>query len=135
MPHSTSDELLFFDHAKRMLENRETYDEFLKLLSLFSKDIIDTKTLIESAQPFLGDGELMVELKNLMGWNDTFDNIEYGPPGSIRTAPPEAMSALPADDGGGPSYRRLPDSVSRLTRNVQGLPNLDSGKDTGMLWT
>lgn len=84
----------------------------MKLLSLFSKDIIDTKTLIERTRAFLGDGELMAEFKDLMGWDERRENVEYGPPGSIRTGPPEALSALPADDGEGPSYRRLPDSVS-----------------------
>ena len=102
---------MFFERAKKSLENRETYDEFLKLLNLYSTDIIDTRTMIEMAQIFLGDGELMAELKHLMKWDERLDNPVYGPPGSIRTGPPEAMSALPADDGEGPSYRRLPDSV------------------------
>lgn len=108
---TSPDKLLFFDRAKKALENREIYEEFLKLLSLFSKDVIDSKTLIEHAQVFLGDGDLMVEFKELIGW-DAERGIENGPPGSIRTGPPEALSALPVDDGEGPSYRRLPDSVS-----------------------
>lgn len=106
------DELLFFDRAKKALESRETYDEFLKLLTLFSKDIIDMKMLIERAQSFLGSGDLLTQFKDLMGWDDRIGSKEHGPPGSIRTGPPEALSALPTDDGQGPSYRRLPDSVS-----------------------
>ncbi|KAF8971663.1 hypothetical protein BDZ97DRAFT_1135733 [Flammula alnicola] len=105
--------LLFFDRAKKSLENREVYEEFLKLLNLFSKEIIDVQTLVERTRVFLGDGELMAEFKDLMGWDDR-DKLEKGPPGSIRTGPPELPLALPVDDGEGPSYRRLPPSETRL---------------------
>ncbi|KAJ7146324.1 hypothetical protein C8R44DRAFT_973143 [Mycena epipterygia] len=112
---TSADKLLFFDRAKKTLENRQMYEDFLKLLSLFSKEVIDMKTLIERTRDaFLGDGELMGEFKELVGWDESADSVEKGPPGSIRTGPPEALSALPADDGEGPSYRRLPDSESRL---------------------
>ncbi|KAH7914733.1 hypothetical protein BJ138DRAFT_1170371 [Hygrophoropsis aurantiaca] len=112
--HTTPDELIFFDRAKKTLESRETYDEFLRLMSLYSKDIIDAKTLIKMAQVFLGDGDLLSQFKDVVGIDEKKDNVEYGPPGSIRTGPPEALSALPADDGEGPSYRRLPDSEIHL---------------------
>lgn len=118
MTATTPDKLLFFDRAKKSLENLEIYEEFLKLLSVFSRDIIDIKTLIERARAFLGDGDLMAEFKDLVGWDTRLDNVENGPPGSIRTGPPEALSALPADDGQGPSYRKLPDSVSCSHRNI-----------------
>ncbi|KAF8899118.1 hypothetical protein BD779DRAFT_61530 [Infundibulicybe gibba] len=111
---TSPDKLYFFDRAKKSLENREIYEDFLKLLSLFSKEIIDVKNLIERSRVFLGDGELMTDFKELVGWDDRQENIENGPPGSIRTGPPEALSALPADDGEGPSYRRLPDSEIHL---------------------
>ncbi|PPQ77023.1 hypothetical protein CVT25_014839 [Psilocybe cyanescens] len=104
--------LLFFDRAKKSLENQE-YDEFLKLMSLFSKDIIDIQTLIERAKVFLGDGDLMTDFKDLVGWDDR-DKVEKGPPGSIRTGPPELPTALPVDDGEGPSYRKLPPSETQL---------------------
>jgi paired amphipathic helix protein Sin3a len=108
--NSSAGKLLFFDRAKKSLENRDVYDDFLKLLNLFSKDVIDVEVLIERAKVFLGDGELMAEFKDLMGWDDR-DKIEKGPPGSIRTGPPELPAALPVDDGEGPSYRKLPPSV------------------------
>ncbi|GLB35790.1 putative histone deacetylase (HDAC) interacting [Lyophyllum shimeji] len=111
---TSADKLLFFDRAKKSLESREMYEDFLKLLNLFSKEIIEIKTLIERAGVFLGDGELLSEFKELVGWDERLENVENGPPGSIRTGPPEALSALPADDGEGPSYRRLPDSEIRL---------------------
>ncbi|KAF9469764.1 histone deacetylase complex, SIN3 component [Collybia nuda] len=112
--NTSADKLLFFDRAKKSLESREMYEDFLKLLSLFSKEIIDIKTLIDRTHAFLGDGDLLAEFKELIGWDERQDNVENGPPGSIRTGPPEALAALPADDGEGPSYRRLPDSEIRL---------------------
>ncbi|KAF8910078.1 hypothetical protein CPB84DRAFT_1673093 [Gymnopilus junonius] len=104
--------ILFFDRAKKTLETREIYEEFLKLLNLFSKEIIDIQTLIERSRVFLGDGDLMAEFKDLVGWDDR-NKLDKGPPGSIRTGPPE-IPALPADDGEGPSYRRLPPNETRL---------------------
>src|SRR5882762_3427807 len=109
---TTPDELLFFDRAKKALESRETYDEFLRLLNLFSKDIVDAKYLIQKAQVFLGDGDLYSQFKDLMGWDERLHSVEYGPPGSIRTGPPDALSADRTDEGQGISYRRLPASVS-----------------------
>lgn len=113
MPDYPANQLLFFDRAKKSLENREVYEEFLKLLSLFSKEIIDVQTLVERSKVFLGDADLMTEFKELMGYDDR-DKLERGPPGSIRTGPPEQPTALPVDDGEGPSYRKLPPSVCHI---------------------
>ncbi|KZT08526.1 uncharacterized protein LAESUDRAFT_648466 [Laetiporus sulphureus 93-53] len=112
--NTTQDELMFFDRAKKALENGGTYEEFLKLLNLFARDVIDAKTLIDRAEIFLGEGELMTQFKELMGWDDRLGNIEYGPPGSIRTGPPDPFAPRLPDDGQGPSYRRLPESEVRL---------------------
>lgn len=109
---TSADKLLFFDRAKKSLESREVYEEFLKLLSLFSKEIIDGKGLIERAKVFLQDESLMLEFKTLIGWDEKMEDlVGNGPPGSIRTAAPEVPQ--PVDDGEGPSYRKLPDSVRR----------------------
>lgn len=116
-PPSAQDELLFFDRAKKALEGGGTYEEFLKLLNMFSRDIIDTKTLVDRAEVFLGDGELLTQFKDLLGHEDQTGR-EEGPPGSLRTAAPDYYTALPPEDGQGPSYRRLPDSVSRRRRHI-----------------
>ncbi|KAG9314155.1 hypothetical protein JVU11DRAFT_4941 [Chiua virens] len=108
------DELLFFERAKRILESRDTYEEFLKLLTLYSKDIIDAKTLVDLSQVFLGDGDLLSQFKDVLHINELHPGVEHGPPGSIRTGPPEPLPALPADEGEGPSYRKLPDSEVNL---------------------
>jgi paired amphipathic helix protein Sin3a len=117
VPHpiqTPPDELLFFERAKRTLESKDAYEEFLKLLTLYSKDIIDAKTLMDLSQVFLGDGDLLAQFKDVLHIDECQSTTEHGPPGSIRTGPPEPLPALPADEGEGPSYRKLPDSVSRL---------------------
>ncbi|KAG1757835.1 hypothetical protein EDB19DRAFT_1624058 [Suillus lakei] len=111
---SAPDELIFFERAKRTLESKDTYEEFLKLLNMYSKDIINAKTLVNMAQVYLGDGDLLSQFREVVGIDERQDSIEHGPPGSIRTGPPEALSALPAEDGEGPSYRRLPESEVHL---------------------
>ncbi|KAG2154574.1 hypothetical protein DEU56DRAFT_769236 [Suillus clintonianus] len=111
---SAPDELIFFERAKRTLESKDTYEEFLKLLNMYSKDIINAKTLVNMAQVYLGDGDLLSQFREVVGVDERQDSIEHGPPGSIRTGPPEALSALPAEDGEGPSYRRLPESEVHL---------------------
>ncbi|OCH87472.1 hypothetical protein OBBRIDRAFT_814100 [Obba rivulosa] len=117
VPHAgpvIPDEFAFFERARKTLESGGTYDEFLKLLHLFSKDIVDLKTLIGRAEIFLGDGELMVQFKALVGWDDKYGNVEFGPPGSIRTGAPDNYAPRAPDDNQGPSYRRLPESEIRL---------------------
>ena len=113
-PQVVQDELAFFEHAKKSLENAGAYDDFLKLLNMFSRDIIDTKTLVEQVEALLGEGDLMREFKELLSWDGRSDS-DQGPPGSLRTTAPDYYAALPPDDGQGPSYRRLPDSVSGHT--------------------
>ena len=103
---------MFFDKTKKTLESSGTYDEFLKLLNLFARDIIDVQTLVEQAGNFLGEGELMGQFKELMGWDDRALNTEFGPPDSIRTRPPDPQAPVCPDDGQGPSYLRLPEYVS-----------------------
>ncbi|KAM5541748.1 hypothetical protein V8D89_004477 [Ganoderma adspersum] len=64
-----SDETHFFERVKRVLDNRETYNEFLKLVNLFTQDIINTTRLVREARSFLGDGELMAQFKDIVGWD------------------------------------------------------------------
>ncbi|KAL4252934.1 Transcriptional regulatory protein Sin3-like protein [Abortiporus biennis] len=56
----------FFDRVKRFLDNRETYNEFLKLVNLFTQDILDTVRLVNESRSYLGDGELLEELKEIL---------------------------------------------------------------------
>lgn len=113
---STPDDQLFFDRVKKALENRETYDEFLKLLNLFAQDIIDMRTLVEKAEYFLGDtGELFLMFRKLIGWDDRVVR-EPDPPNNAGTKIVLPYSLPPAKEDlhqmAGPSYRRLPANVS-----------------------
>jgi len=112
-PTSQQEELMFFERAKRALEARDVYDDFLKLLNMYTRDIIDLKTLVVRAEKFLADDALIAQFKRLVNWDDRIGNVNYGPPGSIRTGPHDAPLPRPIDDAQSPSYRRLPESVSR----------------------
>ncbi|KZT30943.1 hypothetical protein NEOLEDRAFT_49300 [Neolentinus lepideus HHB14362 ss-1] len=84
---------------------------------MFGHDMIDAKTLIQKAEVFIGDaaaGDLLKRFKEFVGYDDREGDVEMGPPGSIRTGPPDTASAKVADNGESPSYRRLPESESRL---------------------
>jgi paired amphipathic helix protein Sin3a len=73
----TNDENHFFDRVKHTLDNRETYNEFLKLVNLFTQDYIDTATLIKQSRSFLADGELMRQFKDILGWNERKERESY----------------------------------------------------------
>ncbi|KAJ3126023.1 Transcriptional regulatory protein sin3 [Nowakowskiella sp. JEL0407] len=47
------EELEFFDRCKKAIGNKATYTEFLKVLNLFSQEVIDAKTLVARIEPFL----------------------------------------------------------------------------------
>jgi paired amphipathic helix protein Sin3a len=49
----TLEELDFFEKVKKVLGNKTTYNEFLKILNLFSQELIDSKTLVERVEAFL----------------------------------------------------------------------------------
>ncbi|KAH9964149.1 hypothetical protein BC827DRAFT_1356668 [Russula dissimulans] len=113
-PTSQQEELMFFERAKRALEARDVYDDFLKVLNMYTRDIIDLKTLVVRAEKFLADDALLAQFKRLVNWDDRIGNVNYGPPGSIRTGPHDAALPRPIDDAQSPSYRRLPESEVRL---------------------
>ncbi|KAH8992694.1 hypothetical protein EDB92DRAFT_541726 [Lactarius akahatsu] len=108
------DETQFFPRVKAALDSRETYHEFLKLVNLFTQDFIDRARLIRESRSFLGEGELMVQLKEILGWDETIERSAlakereemYPPPGrplSILDRP--CREELNIRYG---SYRRLP---------------------------
>lgn len=129
---STPDDQAFFERVKGYLDNRVTYDEFLKLLNLFSQDIIDMKTLIEKSQVFLGEGsELQLMFQRMIGWEERERLVRD----------PDDTNALALNGGGmtgggglrneaiyvrdsstkedlhhkcGPSYRRIPANEAHI---------------------
>ena len=134
--HHVNDEAHFFDRVKRALDNRETYNEFLKLVNLFTQDIINTTRLVREARSFLGDGELMAQFKEILGWDANKDRMNaleesWTRPAGVLDRP--SRNQLHTRYG---SYRKLPSNVRdsspgsvlillnnacrRSTSNVQG---------------
>ncbi|KAF8268550.1 Sin3 family co-repressor-domain-containing protein, partial [Lactarius quietus] len=104
----------FFPRVKAALDSRETYHEFLKLVNLFSQDFIDRSRLVRESRSFLGEGELMVQFKEILGWDEAMERSAlakereelYQPPGrplTILDRP--CREELNIRYG---SYRRLP---------------------------
>ena len=132
---SQRDELAFFDRARRVLEARDTYDDFLKLLDMFTKEIIDVRALLERVDPILGDTELMTQFKSLVGWDEKKESGQSGPPGAIRMYPQSYSTAYEENgERHGPSYRRLPIEVTacRSFDEWCWLTCLELGTNTGV---
>ena len=102
---------------KVALDSRETYHEFLKLVNLFAQDFIDRARLVRESRSFLGEGELMAQFKEILGWDEAMERSAlakereelYQPPGrplTILDRP--SREELNTRYG---SYRRLPSDV------------------------
>ena len=111
----------FFPRVKAALDSRETYHEFLKLVNLFAQDFIDRARLVRECRSFLGEGELMAQFKEILGWDEAMERSSlakereerYQPPGrplTILDRP--SREELNIRYG---SYRRLPADVRGVT--------------------
>lgn len=100
---ATSDEMAFFDKAKKAIGNKNVYNEFLKLCNLFTQDLIDRRMLLYRVESFIGGNQdLLNWFKNWIGHDERDQIIENKP----RVAPGRVM--LSNCRGLGPSYRLLP---------------------------
>ncbi|UZJ52825.1 hypothetical protein CBS101457_002145 [Exobasidium rhododendri] len=114
---ATVDEVAFFERVKKFIDDRPTYIEFLKLLNLFTQDIIDLRTLVDRAALFIGGNrDLFTTFKNLcgyemgkQGWLDNEDPIIENVPALQRD-----RVELSACKLYGASYRKLPKSEVNL---------------------
>lgn len=100
---SLLEELSFFDKVKKAVGNKQTYNEFLKVLNLYSQDIIDKETLVERVESFLGDNfpDLLNWFKQFVGYKDKTLHIE-----DITFKKHQLELSLCKTYG--PSYRQLP---------------------------
>lgn len=97
-------EITFFDKSKRFIANKQTYNEFLKVLNLFSQRIIDKDLLVERVEGFLGGN------RELMNWFKDFVRYE-GKPLHIENIPyKKHLLELSLCRSYGRSYRLLPKS-------------------------
>jgi len=103
---ATSEELSFFDRAKKAISNKNTFNEFLKLCNLFSQDLVDRTVLVHRARSFIGTNpELMKWFQDFIGYDEKdviVDNKARIPGGRV---------SLSNCRGLGPSYRLLPKRV------------------------
>lgn len=100
---SLQEELGFFDKVKKAIGNKQTYNEFLKILNLYSQDIIDKDTLVERVDSFLGDNhyDLLNWFKQFVGAEEKTQHIE-----DITFKKHQIELSL--CKAYGPSYRQLP---------------------------
>ncbi|KAG4302336.1 hypothetical protein PCK1_001608 [Pneumocystis canis] len=105
---ASAEELSFFDKVKKFIGNKQTYNEFLKVLNLFSQDILDKNLLVERVYNFIGvNEELMDWFKRFVGYDGKDDVIENIPA-------PRPKVDLTLCKAYGPSYRLLPKSETLL---------------------
>lgn len=100
---SLLEELGFFDRVKKAVGNKQTYNEFLKVLNLYSQDIIDKETLVERVDSFLGDNypDLLNWFKQFVGYKEKSLHIE-------DISFKKHQLELSLCKAYGPSYRQLP---------------------------
>lgn len=109
-----TDEFAFFDRAKKHLANKQTYNEFLKIINLFTQDMIDKNLLVHKAFSFLGSNP------ELMSWFKEY--ISYDGRDEIVDNKPKAASSkvvLSNCRGLGPSYRLVP-KAAKLEMKCSG---------------
>ncbi|KAJ3140366.1 Transcriptional regulatory protein sin3 [Physocladia obscura] len=105
-PSGNIEELEWIDKCKRSIGNRTTYNEFLKVLNLFSNEIIDAKTLVERVEPFLAKSpELFTWFKKFVKYEE--EQVVYNFP----AARPDVDFKTCRKSGR--SYRLLPDNFPR----------------------
>ena len=112
------DEMRFFDRVRRALPSREVYNEFLKLVNLFTQEIIDMPRLVHQAAPFLPD-ELQVQFKEILGWDATLEESSRFDKYGTMTVNAERTTRENLTVRSGPSYRQLPKSVSSAVKALR----------------
>lgn len=131
---ASPEEVAFFDKVKKYIDDKVTYHEFLKLINLFTQDMIDTHVLVDRAEKFLGNaGDIWFTFRKMV----LLDNAGYPPPNPYSSQEGYGFGGMIAMDGKtveltpmldrvkpdlngprvktyGPSYRKLPKTVSSL---------------------
>ncbi|KAH9007635.1 hypothetical protein EDB84DRAFT_1572693 [Lactarius hengduanensis] len=119
---SNLDETRFFP---RVLGSGETYQEFLKLVNLFTQDFIDRARLTREIRSFLEEGEPMVEFKEISGWDEAIERSALAKDREELYQPPRRpLSILDCDQPCREelniryeSYRRLPADIQWSVRD------------------
>ncbi|KAK9768683.1 hypothetical protein K7432_000515 [Basidiobolus ranarum] len=108
-PPASSEELNFFDRVKKYLSNKQTYNEFLKVLNLFSQEILDQAMLVQRIESYIGGSKELFEwFKSFVGYEPKNEHIVENLP-----APRPRVDLLRCK-GHGPSYRLLPKADTKV---------------------
>ena len=106
---ASNEDIAIFDRVKKYLNNKQTYNEFLKLLNLFSQDMINKSVLINRLENFIGGNP------ELIGWFKKYIGLETVDPTMIENVPATTSKVrLNTCRALGPSYRLLPKMVCSL---------------------
>lgn len=98
------EETSFFDRVKKFIGNKQIYTEFLKILNLFSQDLLDVNELVEKVDFYIGSNkELFDWFKNFVGYRDQPKIIE-------NIVHEKHRLDLDLCEACGPSYKKLPKS-------------------------
>lgn len=101
---SLVEETSFFDKAKKFIGNKQLYTEFLKILNLYSQDLLDVDGLVDKVEHYLGGSkELFTWFKNFVGYQDKPKNLE-------NIVHEKHRLDLDMCEASGPSYKKLPKS-------------------------
>jgi paired amphipathic helix protein Sin3a len=101
---ATSEEMNFFERSKKVIGNKNTTTEFLKLFNLYSQDFIDKGTLHFRARAFIGGNPDLVKwLQEYLGLGE-----EEAEGRELKPRIPTGRISLSNCRGLGPSYRLLP---------------------------
>jgi paired amphipathic helix protein Sin3a len=104
----TADEVSFFEKLKKSMNNKATYNEFLKLINMYTNDIIDRNTLVQRVEPFLASAtDQFTWFKSLVKYTGQDETIENIPVAKPRVDLNHCKKF-------GPSYRQLPKSEAKL---------------------
>ena len=99
-----NDEVHFFEKVKKLLGSKQTYQEFVKLLHLYTQDLISKNDLIIKAAQFIEtETELFDWFKMFVGYEELpkeIENIVYE----------KHKVDLDLCEACGPSYKKLPKS-------------------------
>lgn len=103
-PAASADlEIAFFDKAKKFINNKTAFSEFLKLCNMFTQELLDKDDLIAKASQFIGGHT------ELFGWFKEFVSFS-GEDHVIEQRPEPATGRVSLSNcrSYGPSYRLLP---------------------------
>lgn len=131
---ASPEDVAFFDKVKKLIDDKTTYHEFLKLINLWVQDFVDLKTLVDRAQIFIGHSpDIWAMFKRIVNADElnqvgpvpqssqggygfggmiNIDNtVAENTPMLDRVKPDLSSSKVKSY---GPSYRKLPKSVSDM---------------------